>query len=171
MADYEHVELLRRIAHGVPVSATLVAEAAGDYADNDVVSNAVANGTGDPIEFASAVRDTGGAGKIIGATIACNEDGILATSRLHLFSQAPTASEMDDNAAFSLGAADLPYYLGFVPFAAMADFGAGSFALDALTEDLLVRAAATTLYGILQFTDAETNETAGMIFTIVLYVA
>ena len=168
-------------SHPLPVvvsrwssTGSFAAVAAGNYADNDVISNDADDGEGDPIEFAAAVRSTGGTAKVIGATLTMSEDGILATSELFLFSQAPTASEMDDNAAWGgVGAADLPYYLGSIAFGALADTGDISFATpSALTPaaPLFIRSETTTVYGVLVFRDAETNETAGMTVSITLYI-
>lgn len=154
------------------VQTTLVAAAAGDYADNDVISNAVTNGTGVAEEFALAVRVPGGAGKVVGASIACSATSMVATTELQLFSQAPTATELDDNAAAgNVGAADLPYYLGLIAFAAMAT----GWALPATltpAAPLLVHAApgSQSIFSRLIFRDAETNEAAGMTFTITLYI-
>lgn len=156
------------------VQGTFAAEAAGDYADNDVISNAVANGTGLPITFANAVLSTGGSAKIIGATLTMSEDSVAGTTELILFSATPTATEMDDNAAYGgVGAADGPLYLGSIAFPALVDVGATSFvAATAPTAaaPLLIRAAATSIFGILVWRDAEANETAGMTVTITLYI-
>jgi hypothetical protein len=156
------------------VTASFIAEAAGDYADNDVISDAVANGTGLPIEFEGVVQEAGGAGEIIGATLSMSEDGILATSELLLFAEAPTATEMDDNAAGGVvGAADEPFYLGSIEFPALVDVGAFSFVkatAPTAAAPLLVHATATSIFGILVLRDAETNETAGMTVTVTLYL-
>ena len=156
------------------ITASFVAVAAGNYADNDVISNDADAGEGDPLAFTNIVRAAGGAAKVIGAALSMSEDGILATSELFLFSQAPTDSEMDDNAAWGgVGAADQPYYLGSIAFAALADVGAISFALPATltpAAPLLVHAVATSLFGVLVFRDAEINETAGMTVQVTLYV-
>lgn len=152
--------------------ASFVAVAAENYADNDVVSDDADEGEGSALEFTEAIRVSGGSGKLIGGTISFSEDGILATSALHLFSQAPTASELDDNAAFALGAADQPYYLGSIAFPAAADVGSISFSRSTAVTPaapVLVRSATRSLYGILQFTDAEENEAAGMTVDITLY--
>lgn len=151
------------------------APATTDYTDDDVLSNSATNGEGEPLEFEDAVLE-GGAAKCIGGSIAFSEDGILATTELLLFSQPPTATEMDDNAAYGgIGAADVPYYLGSVSFAAAADIGAGAFAAassPSVASPLLIRSSAgTSVYGILVWRDAETNETAGMTVTVTLYFA
>lgn len=159
------------------VTASFVAEAAGDYADNDVISDAVANGTGTALEFEEAVRIEGGAGKVIHASLSfIAGTAIAATSELQLFSQTPTATELDDNAAAgTIGAADAPYYLGAIAFAAGTDIGASTFALpSAITPaaPLFIRseAGSQSIFGRLIFRDAEANETAGMTVIITLYI-
>lgn len=156
------------------LSDNFIAPAAGDYADNDVISDSVSNGTGTPMEFANAVPIAGSACKIIGADLSCDEDSVAATSELFLFSQAPTASEMDDNAAWGgVGAADGPYLIGSIAFGALADVGAYSFikaTSPTPAAPLLAYCVATSIFGILVLRDAETNETAGMRVTVRLYV-
>lgn len=157
------------------VVASFAAAAAGDYADNDVISNAVANGTGLPLEFEDVVREAGGAARIIGASISCSKDTVAATTELLLFSEAPTATEMDDNAAIGagVGAADQPRYLGSIAFPALADVGAFSFVratTPTAAAPLLVHCAAKSLFGILVARDPETNEAAGMTISITLYL-
>lgn len=156
-------------------TGSFAAVAAGNYADNDVISNDATADQGDPITFANAVRFSGGAAKIIGATLTMSEDSVLATSELFLFSSAPsTATEMDDNAAWGgVGAADLSLFLGSFTFAALADAGAISFALPATltpAAPMFIRSDTTSIYGILVLRDAETNETAGMTVSITLYM-
>lgn len=157
------------------VQGSFVAAAAGDYADNDVISDSASNGVGTAIEFENAVRVSGGAGKIVGASVNfIAATAIAATTELELFSQNPTATELDDNAAAgSVGAADAPYYLGSIAFAAGTDYGAGTICRpSALTPaaPLFIRSEATSIYGRLIFRDAEANETAGMTVSITLYI-
>lgn len=157
------------------VSASFAAAAAGDYADNDVISNSASNGTGLALEFANAVRVTGGAGKVVGGSInIVAGTNVPATIGLQLFSQTPTATELDDNAAEGgVGAADAPYYLGEILFAAGTDYGAGTIKPPSTltpAAPLLVFAAATSLFGRLIFRDAETGETAGMTVIVTLYI-
>jgi hypothetical protein len=156
-------------------TGSFIAEAAGDYADNDVVSDSDTPSAGTAIEFANAVRQAGGAAKIVDARLTFTAAGAIgATSELELFSQAPTATELDDNAAAgSVGAADLPFYLGSIPFSAGTDIGAATVALPtSLTPaaPLFIHAVATSIFGRLIFRDAETGETAAMPVDIVLYI-
>lgn len=156
------------------VADSFAAAAAGDYADNDVISNSVSNGTGQPLEFVGVPKNAGGAAKIVGATLSMSKDNVVGTTELQLFSQAPTATELDDNAAEGgIGAADQPYYLGKIDFPALADVGAFSFSRATSptpASPLLVFAAARSIFGRLIWRDAETNEAAGMTVTVTLYV-
>lgn len=159
------------------VAASFAAAAAGDYADNDVVSNSATNGAGTAMEFELAVSAGGGAGRVIQATLSFTAaTAIAATSELQLFSQTPTATELDDNAAEGgVGAADVPYYLGSIAFAQGTDVGASTFCLpSALTvaAPLFIHAegSSRSIFGRLIFRDAETSETAGMTVAITLYI-
>ena len=154
---------------------TFTAAAAGDYADNDVMSNDAGAGAGDPIVFANAVRQTGGSAKVVGASILYTAAAaFVPTSELLLFAAAPTATEMDDNAAFTaVDAADLSKYIGSIAFAAGTDIGPGTLGAPATltpAAPLFIRSDTTTIYGILVLRDAETAETAGMGVTITLHI-
>ena len=158
-----------------PVTASFIAEAAGNYADDDVISDHATNGTGTALEFQNAVLRSGGGGKVVGANLSfIAATAIAATSELQLFSQVPTATELDDNAASGgVGAADTPYYLGMIAFAAGTDVGASTFCLPATltpAAPLMIRAGVTSIFGRLIFRDAETNETASMVVQITLYI-
>ena len=158
------------------VVGAFAAVAAGDYADNDVISNSVTDTEGDPVVFANAVRVAGGTNKIIGATLEMSEDGVAATSELFLFKAEPTDTEMDDNAAFAgIGAGDQTKFIGSFLFPALADAGGFSFVRAtsvAPPTPLFITAAADskTIYGVLVWRDAEATETAGMKVTIKLYI-
>jgi hypothetical protein len=157
------------------VTASFVAAAAGDYADNDVISNSVANGTGVALEFANAVRVTGGAGMVVSGSInVVAATSVAATIGLQLFSQTPTATELDDNAAEGgVGAADSPYYLGEILFAAGTDYGAGTIKAPSVVSPaapFFIRAEATSIFGRLIFRDAEASETASMPVHVTLFI-
>ncbi len=167
------------VANASPRStqASFVAAAAGDYADDDVISNSATNGAGLPREFPNAVVQEGGAGKVIGGSInVIASTNVAATIGLQLFSQAPTATELDDNAAEGgVGAADAPFYLGEILFAAGTDYGAGTIKPPSTltpAAPLLIRAEAgsRSIFGRLIFRDAEANETAGMQIVTTLYI-
>jgi hypothetical protein len=156
-------------------TGSFIAEAAGNYADNDVVSDDAGAGLGAPITFADAVLATGGAAKIVHATLTFTAaTAIAATSELELFSQAPTATELDDNAAAgTVAAADLPFFLGSIDFSAGTDIGAATLCLPTTLTPavpLFIHAVAKSIFGRLIFRDAEINETAAMPVDIVLYL-
>lgn len=159
------------------VSDSFIAAAAGDYADNDVLSDSASNGVGTALEFANAVADPAGAAMVIGGSInVVASTSVAATIGLQLFSQTPTATELDDNAAEGgVGAADAPYYLGEILFAAGTDYGAGTIK----TPSTLTPAAplfvhsesgSRSIFGRLIFRDAEANETAAMPVHVTLYL-
>jgi hypothetical protein len=157
------------------VSDSFAAAAAGDYADNDVLSDSASNGVGTALEFANAVRVTGGAGMVVGGSInVVASTSVAATIGLQLFSQLPTATELDDNAAEGgVGAADAPYYLGEILFAAGTDYGAGTIKPPSTltpAAPLFIRAEVTSIFGRLIFRDAEASETAGMTVIVTLYI-
>ena len=149
--------------------ATPAIAAAGDYGDNDVLSNSASNGEGVAWVFPDMALVAGGSGEIVGAILTLTATSITATFRLWLFDAIPSASELDDNAAFSLHANDQAKLVGVVDFAACAPFGgvAGSFTSE-LSKPYACAADDTNLYGILQITDATTSEAAGMVVVLKL---
>lgn len=160
------------------VSASFAAAAAGDYADNDVISNSASNGAGLALEFPLAVRVPGGAGMVISGTInVVASTSVAATIGLQLFSQTPTATELDDNAAEGgVGAADAPYYLGEMLFATGTDYGAGnikppSAVTPAAPLFIHAEGVSQSIFGRLVFRDAEASETAGMTVIVTLYIS
>jgi len=157
------------------VSDSFAAAAAGDYADNDVISNSVSNGTGTALEFENAVRITGGAGMVVSGSInVVASTSVAATIGLQLFSQAPTATELDDNAAEGgVGAADAPYYLGEILFATGTDYGAGNIKYPSVVTPaapMFIRSEGTSIFGRLIARDAEASETAAMSVIVTLYI-
>lgn len=157
------------------VTASFVAAAAGDYADNDVLSNSATNGAGLALEFPNAVLTAGGGAKVIGGNInVVASTSVAATIGLQLFAQTPTATELDDNAAEGgIGAADAPYYLGEILFAAGTDYGAGTIKTPSAVTPaapLFIYAADTSVFGRLIFRDAEASETASMPVSVTLYI-
>ena len=158
-------------------SDSFVAAAAGDYADNDVLSDSASNGVGTALEFTNAVLTAGGSALVIGGSInVVASTSVAATIGLQLFSQTPTATELDDNAAEGgVGAADAPYYLGEMLFAAGTDYGAGTIKPPSAVTPaapMMIRAAAgsKSIFGRLIFRDAEASETAGMPVHVILYM-
>jgi hypothetical protein len=154
----------------VEVTVSFAAAAAGDYADNDVISDSATNGTGNDLVFAGMARGGGGSGRIVKAIQTCSVEAFVATTRLWLFHTDPTGSEKDDNAAFSWVIADRDKLAGVIDFGAGEDFGTVSASINhAVSLSYKCAAGDTNLYGILQARDAFTNESAGMTITITLF--
>lgn len=145
--------------------STPAVAAASDYADNDIVSNSASNGAGVAWVFADMARVEAGKGRVVSALLSCSVAAVVASFRLHVFNANPSASELDDNAAFSVHANDQDKYLFWIDFPALA--GGRSFVGD-LNIPYTCAASSTSLYGILQITDAETGEVASMVVTIKL---
>ena len=143
--------------------------AAGDYADNDILSNSASAGVA--WVFADMAAADGGSGEILGAMLTCSVAALASTFRLWLFDANPSASSLNDNAAFSLHASDQDKLVGVIDFAATASLGgvAGSITA-ALSKPYTCAAGDTDLYGILQATDAISNESASMIVVVKLMV-
>jgi hypothetical protein len=159
------------MASAVPSFAKTVSRAvaaAANYAANDIVSDSASSGAGTAWEFPD-MASQGKGGTIYEAVITCNEDAIVARFRLHLFSTTPDAdTEMDDNEPKAFDNDDRTNFLGYIDFPAMSDQGEYSMAqVTNLTKGYTC--TGTSLYGILEILDAETNETAGMIIGITLY--
>lgn len=152
------------------VSISLTAAAAGNYAAGDVISDSASAGT--YLTFPGVAGDNGGAAKIFSARYECDNDAQVTALRLWLFHTAPTASALNDNGAFSLHANDFDKVAGIITFPTATDAGAESFAQAALTVPLVVQCASgdRDLYGILQDTVGEEDESAGQIFRISLGV-
>ncbi len=152
---------IQRSVVGTTNSANLIA-AAGDYADNDIISHSASNGVGRSWKFPALARGKAMSGTIVGASIKTSVGAFAATVRIHLFKAVPTTSEMDDNAALGITTADLANYLGFVDIPASIDVGDFSFGQ---ADDLSKKFTGDDngdVYAIIQLTDAEANESAGM---------
>lgn len=147
-----------------------VLAAAGDYAAGDVLSDAATNGTGHAFVFAGMARQAGGSGIVAKALITSSVQGWVPAMRLWLFHALPAACELDDNSAFSLDADDRDKVVGYIDFEAGFDAGEVSFVQNTDVRLAYKCAAAdTSLYGILQVTEAATNESAGMTLTVALH--
>ncbi len=146
-----------------------VLAAAGDYAANDVLSDLAGAGLGSAWLFANAARASGGRGWIAHVSAYTAIAAFIPRLRVWFFSVNPTASELDDNSAFTIHANDLGKLIDFVDLPAMANVGGGSFSSNADAR-LRFELAATSLYAIVQILDAETDETAGMTFVLKAHV-
>ena len=148
-----------------------VIEAAGNYTALTVVSNSDTGGAGVAWNFNNVARGLGGSGLIIGLKTTASAASMTTRLRLWLFHTTPTASELDDQAAFSLDADDRTKVVGYITLPALVDHGEVAYA-----QDLDIRIpfrcveSDSDLYGILQTVDAETNEAASMTITLELNV-
>lgn len=142
----------------------MVIPAAGNYSANDVMSNDTAAGGARAWRFQEVVRKPGDSALLTGLRLKVNSTALTVFSpRVHLFRKNPTASELRDNVARSIVAADQDAWLGYVDLPLLTSGGVGmiSFNYD-------VRMQFTTdpdlrdLFAILETLTAETNEVAGM---------
>lgn len=138
--------------------------AAGNYTAGDVISNSATSGQGKVWTFANCARLPGGTGWITGAMNKFSAQSMVARTRWWVFHTLPTASELDDNDAFSLDADDedklaVPYPLEFT---ALADHGEVVCGFNYDKVEFKCAAGDRNLYVVQQFVDAETNEAAGM---------
>lgn len=159
----------------VSVRATLnsvspgVLAAAGDYAANDVLSQSATSDAGLNWVFTNAARVAGGSGWITKVRAACSVDAVTARLRIWLFDAAlDSATEKDDNAAFTIAAADQAKCLGYIDLLPLADAGAISFAQNTTERFRFVCASGSrNLLAIVQTLDALTNESASMTLDII----
>ncbi len=152
------------------ISTSKTTVAAENYTGGDVVSESVTAGTAWRFR---GIENRAGMGSVLqSAVLTCDEDSVTATYRLHFFNADPADSELNDNIAFSVVAADQAKYIGFVDFGAMVDRGVISTAVALNVQLHLVSGdTGSSIYGILQDTSGETAETAGMVMTITLGVS
>ncbi len=158
--------------YGKIVSVSKTIAAGGNYDANDVLSNSASNGAGTDWDFEDCARGNGGSFEIRGVRFYCSAGGVALTPRLHLFTTAPTTSEMDDAATFNLTTADRTKYKGYIePSAAFADMGDFAFAQnDDLAKQITCASGSRDLYGILETRTAETGESANMTITVELEI-
>src|SRR3990167_4140225 len=137
------------------VSKTIAA--AGNYTSGDVVSEDAGAGLGTAWRFRGIPNLVGNGVIIESAVLTCDEDSLTATYRLHLFNANPSGSELDDNEALNIVAADRTKYLGFITFGAMVDRGVISTAqLLNVQLHAVPDAGDSSLYGVLEDTSGET---------------
>jgi len=148
-----------------------VLAAAGNYDANDIWSNSATNGAGVAWLFSDAAKDIGGTGVIVGVTATLSVDNITPRLRLWVFNANPSASELDDNAALSIAAADRTKLMGYVDLPGLADAGAISYSqVFNLVQPFKCASTSRDLYGIVQTLDAVTGEAADMTLTVALHV-
>jgi hypothetical protein len=147
------------------------------YAAGDAVSNSASAPV--PLTFANAVRESGGVGVVVSATIATNSnESTKPDLELWLFDTIPTA--INDNAAFVVSDADILNVVGVFAFAtsswrqATAGTGGTSFAqgawLASTPPPMFRLAAGTALYGLLVVRNAYTP-ISGEVFHIKLGIS
>ncbi len=160
----------------VTASKTLIAD--GNYAQYDVLSEHKTAGTA--FTFGGIARTNGGSVLIGRAEIIFSKAGgitaITTLTKLQLYNTVPTCNLNDNGPNTGVLAADVAKHEGDINFPALdgADGGSPrSNATPSSCSDLPMIAKCATaddaLYGVLEFLQAETNETAGTIVTINLY--
>lgn len=173
------------------VNATKTIVAAGNYTAGDVLSESATDTFGTAWVFGGIENRAGAGAHIDNAWIifsGSGADAVTAVYKLWLFSNNPSTSELDDNAAKSFSAADMANFLGIITFQAAVDQGAVAVAMIDLTKtpnplhvvpinrnNALgviggVNGGASRIWGVLEDTSGETNEAAGMTATITLNV-
>lgn len=98
---------------------------------------------GTELSFANAVRDSGGYGTVVTATL-LDKAKVNSGVDLYLFDRSVTPAS--DNAAFAFSDADMEFCVGVVEFRAPKTGANNSLAM-AVNLPLLVKSNATTLYG------------------------
>lgn len=138
------------------------------YTAKDAVSDSTSAPT--VLQFANAVRLSGGSGYIVGARMNTSQSTCTARFRLHLFRTTPSA--INDNAAYTLLDANFAIRLGWIDFDAMQTEGSGSTAANAqnFTAVVPITCGATTLFGLVETLDAFTPASA-QTFKIELVIA
>lgn len=175
----EHTDgtFARRVAgNGYAVRGTLngsspgTIAAAGDYSANDILSDSATDTQGHYWVFDDAAAVSGGSGWICKLLATCSVDALTTRLRVWFFKSAPTTTEMDDNAAFNLTAADRGAVVGYLDLPAFADAGAVSYAQNISDRLPFTASGDDKLYAVVQTLDAFTNESAGMTLDLWIWV-
>lgn len=148
-----------------------VLAAAGDYGALDILSNSAASGVA--WVFPGMARFAGAGGKITKMAVEASVEAFAAKYRLTLFHTVPTTSALNDNAVGAVTIAEVPNVVAIIATTAdSADIGTVSYgSIDlSVPAPYACAAGSTTLYGILQTVDAETNESASMTIGVALTV-
>lgn len=153
------------------VKLTRILAAAGDYSAGDILSDAVADGTGTAITFTFPEGVALSEELIVThATLTASVDALVPRVDLDLFDANPSSSELDDNAAASVAAADREEFIGTINFPALADRGAIAVAETTCYIPFRLADGTRAIRGIARTVDAFTNESASMTITIRLFV-
>ena len=147
------------------VSVTKALAAAGNYADNDVLSESATTGTA--WTFSAIVPANGGTGAIVKAVVLCETTALTPQLTLFLFSATPTCALNDNVANPAVLHADEANYIGKIDFAALEDLGTGDSdairvsGVGNLPLDFECATGDNALYGVVVTRDAITGEAAG----------
>ena len=160
----------------IEVSTTKAAEAAGNYAAEDVISEDATDSEGTAWNFPNCAIGKGNSGVITKAVVLCETTALTHRLSLYLFKATPT-SELDDNAAnTAVIHADAANYVGRIDFPALEDLGGDSEAVATpstsgnLPLEFVCASGDGDLYGILVTRDAITGEAAGADYIIKLFI-
>ncbi len=173
MEDNLRAIAARLLASGTTTSkAEKALAAAGDYAANDVLSESATSGVGRSWYFPNCALEPGRSFLIMGIRARITEDSVTFRPQVNFFRQNPTASELDDNAAYNMVAADnRGKSLGPYTLPAFSDIGAETLSVDNDIRMMITPAGNEMgVYAIVKTLDAEANETAGMVLEIELEV-
>jgi len=144
--------------------------AAGNYDDEDVLSEHVTTGTA--WNFDEILSINGGIGEIVKADISIETTDLIPALTLHLFNITPTGNQDDNVANDNPNAADKEEYQGNILFPAMDNNGGISYAQVIFETPLIFGLASgdDSLFGTLVTNTAFTNEAADMKCLIKLLV-
>ena len=147
----------------------IICPAAGDYGALDVVS--ASTSAGEPFIFRNAARVLGGSGLVTSAHVTFSSQTATATTRLWLFHKLPRSSNFNDNVANSIDDDDREKLIGYLDLPALVDHGEVVYSQN-ITDRLPFRCEddSDSIYGILNFVAAETNEAANMTMQVAIGV-
>uniref|UniRef100_A0A6M3JXZ2 Uncharacterized protein n=1 Tax=viral metagenome TaxID=1070528 RepID=A0A6M3JXZ2_9ZZZZ len=150
----------------------------GAYEANDVVSNEdCCSTTATCWTFSEVARANGAYGKIVGATIVSESEGVVPVLTLFLFNATPTSNLIDNAANTAPDCNDLAKYVGKIVFPALVSLGTTdststitpSLATGNLPLAFKCASDADDLFGIL-VTSTIFTQTAGDDMTVILLV-
>src|SRR3990167_5391140 len=151
------VDLAPTAYGGIPVSFARVADTTA-YLANDVVGEATTISAA--LEFKNMAPAGGGRIMITSHSLEIDATAVISgqtSYRLYLYSS-PPPSAFADNAAWDLGAADRPMYLGYVDLGTPVDLGSTLYVQAEPSKD--VRLTGSSLFGYLVSNGAYTPASA-----------
>ena len=154
----------------VEVSVEKELAAAGNYTDEDVLSESTSAGT--HWDFADIASQNGRVVWLHKSIVTIETTDLVPVLTLHLFNIAPTGTLNDNVANVNPNASDKEEYQGRVTFAAMTNEGGISEAQVIHNPPIPLGCAQgdTSIYGVLTTGTSFTNEAAGMKCLIKLMV-